>query len=893
VKGSGQLGRGSIVALATIVAALSLTATASATPIGTLVGQGCISDVGDPAGCGTTEKGLLFALDVAVSPDGKSVYALSNFDSTIVRFDRDPTTGALTGRGCVSDTGDSAGCGSTAQGLTGAISVEVSPDGKSVYVLASGAIVRFDRDAATGSLTARGCIADVGDAAGCGKTQQGLTGARGVAVSPDGKSVYATSGVDDAIVRFDRDTAGALTGQGCIADVGDAAGCGKTQQGLNGARGVAVSADGKSVYATGFDDDTIVRFDRDTATGALTGQGCTADVGDSAGCGKTQQGMNGARGVAVSPDGKSVYATGSDDDAIVRFDRDTATGTLTGQGCIADVGDSAGCTGTTQEGLNGAFSVHASPDGKSVYVSSVADAALVRFDRDTAGALTGQGCIADVGDSAGCGKTQQGLKASFSFDVSADGRSVYVAGQADSAIVRFGRVSNTSDPTPIAVPGSTPVHPGEADPYPATITASGLDPKVADVNVAVNGLSHTRPQDVDMLLRGPNNQEVLLMSDAGGDAVSGENFVFDDDTIGQMAQGGALVGDSYQPTNYDPGVDFVPNQYCNPGPGGSSVQAGCLRKSFRGINPNGTWQLYILDDNPGETGQITGGWALNITTDVAAPDTSISSGPSGTTNDPNPSFGFTASEGAVSFECRLDTQSFAPCSSPKSFTNLPDGSHTFAVRASDDLANVDPTPAERAFTIDTTPPPPPDRDGDGTPDNLDACPDQAAATINGCPLAPPPGGPTPGNDLLNGTAAGETICGLAGNDTINGRGGNDTLFGDACGKTAKPVFLARAPRDGNDTLNGGSGNDKLYGAGGNDKLSGGKGNDKLFGGGGNDRLTGGPGTNSYRGGAGNDTLNARNGKKETVDCGTGKKDKATVDKKDKTRGCEKVKRARR
>jgi hypothetical protein len=45
--------------------------------------------------------------------------------------------------------------------------------------------------------------------------------------------------------------------------------------------------------------------------------------------------------------------------------------------------------------------------------------------------------------------------------------------------------------------------------------------------------------------------------------------------------------------------------------------------------------------------------------------------------------------------------------------------------------------------------------------------------------------------------------------------------------------------------------------------------------------------------AANDKLNARNGKKETVDCGSGKKDAATVDKRDKTKGCEKVERAKK
>jgi hypothetical protein len=46
-------------------------------------------------------------------------------------------------------------------------------------------------------------------------------------------------------------------------------------------------------------------------------------------------------------------------------------------------------------------------------------------------------------------------------------------------------------------------------------------------------------------------------------------------------------------------------------------------------------------------------------------------------------------------------------------------------------------------------------------------------------------------------------------------------------------------------------------------------------------------------GAGNDTIGARNGKRETVDCGAGKRDRATADRRDKVRGCEKVERARR
>jgi Ca2+-binding RTX toxin-like protein len=187
----------------------------------------------------------------------------------------------------------------------------------------------------------------------------------------------------------------------------------------------------------------------------------------------------------------------------------------------------------------------------------------------------------------------------------------------------------------------------------------------------------------------------------------------------------------------------------------------------------------------------------------------------------------------------------------------------------------------------------PDSDGDGIPDSSDACPIQSDAAAprnprNGCPINLPSGA----KDILTGTAGPNVICGLGGNDTLNGLGGNDTLFGDACGAKSK-AGVAAAATGGNDVLNGDNGNDKLYGADGNDTLNGGNGNDKLYGGRGNDKLVGGPGVNTYSGGPGNDTVNARNGKKETVDCGPGKKDVATVDKRDKTKGCEKVKRARK
>jgi Ca2+-binding RTX toxin-like protein len=165
-------------------------------------------------------------------------------------------------------------------------------------------------------------------------------------------------------------------------------------------------------------------------------------------------------------------------------------------------------------------------------------------------------------------------------------------------------------------------------------------------------------------------------------------------------------------------------------------------------------------------------------------------------------------------------------------------------------------------------------------------------------------------DVLSGSRFGDLIRGLAGNDRINGRAGRDCLLGGAGrdsvrGGSARDVLRGQS---GNDTLSGGgsidrlvgsTGRDRLVGGGGadglaggasNDSLAGGSGNDSLVGGAGNDRLAGGSGVNRYSAGAGNDRVNARNRRRDRIDCGRGRRDGATVDRRDRVRRCERVRR---
>jgi Tol biopolymer transport system component len=83
------------------------------------------------------------------------------------------------------------------------------------------------------------------------------------------------------------------------------------------------------------------------------------------------------------------------------------------------------------------------------------------------------------------------------------------------------------------------------------------------------------------------------------------------------------------------------------------------------------------------------------------PDTTITSGPSGTAgNGAGAKFEFTSSKPNSTFECRIDAGAWATCQSPKYFTGLEDGPHTVSVRAIDAAHNEDPSPATRTWTAD-------------------------------------------------------------------------------------------------------------------------------------------------------------------------------------------------
>ncbi len=84
--------------------------------------------------------------------------------------------------------------------------------------------------------------------------------------------------------------------------------------------------------------------------------------------------------------------------------------------------------------------------------------------------------------------------------------------------------------------------------------------------------------------------------------------------------------------------------------------------------------------------------------DTSPPNTTIASGPSGTTTNAFATFTFSASEPAT-FQCQLDGGAAQICSSPKTYANLTAGNHTFSVWGTDTRGNVETTPATRSWTI--------------------------------------------------------------------------------------------------------------------------------------------------------------------------------------------------
>lgn len=146
-----------------------------------------------------------------------------------------------------------------------------------------------------------------------------------------------------------------------------------------------------------------------------------------------------------------------------------------------------------------------------------------------------------------------------------------------------------------------------ASPYPSPITISGMGDSLDKVTVTLHGLSHTYPEDLDVLLVGPQGQNVLLMAAVGeGNDLNAVTLTFDDDAAASLPVFSAITSGAYRPTDASLGA-ALPSPAPS-GPYGTSLAV------FEGTDPNGVWSLYVQDTYPGDLGALANGWSLSLQT---------------------------------------------------------------------------------------------------------------------------------------------------------------------------------------------------------------------------------------------------------------------------------------
>jgi 6-phosphogluconolactonase (cycloisomerase 2 family) len=240
-------------------------------------------------------------------------------------------------------------------GLATPQQVVVSPDGRHVYVAASNdnSVALFRRNPESGRLGLERVYRN-------GKGIDGLMGAAGVGLSPDGAYVYVVSSRDDSLVVFERDPDGGLLE--FVEAQKDSDGV----EGLFGATAVVASPDGRHVYVASFSlfESTIAAFERND-DGTLRMVDLERD-------GEGVDALDGPESLAISPDGGLLYVAARFDNALVVFERDPASGALRP---AEEQQENVGAV----VGLAGASSVAATPDGANVYVAGAFSRAVAAF----------------------------------------------------------------------------------------------------------------------------------------------------------------------------------------------------------------------------------------------------------------------------------------------------------------------------------------------------------------------------------------------------------------------------------------------------------------------------------------------------------------------------------
>lgn len=415
---------------------------------------GCISEAGDP---------FALAGGVAASPTGGSVYATGY--GSLSHFFADGN-GRLSYDGCLSDDGSGGACGdvgSSANPLASGLGVAVDPNRAAVFVASLGSSLATQLFTEPGGqLRYGGCVSDGGSGGLCTDVKSSaepLSYAAAVAVSPNGNSLYVASEgqhpAEGYLVHMFVLPEGQIKYDGCVSDDGSGGAClSLSRGGLAGVTNVAVNPVTAAVYTATYRGGIVSEFPT-LSGGQLTIGGCVSEDGSGGACedapGKL---LEGAGGLAVSPDGASLYVAG-EPGTLSRLSVEP-DGSIRWRECVSSDGSGGICKDVPGSGnpLAEAGSVAVSPDGQSVYV--LGGSAVSAFSVGAGGALTYQACYSG-NFLEGC-EDLPGvpIKSGSGIAVSPNGGSVYVTSFEPGMVARLSRVRPAAGGGTPGTGGSTP-----------------------------------------------------------------------------------------------------------------------------------------------------------------------------------------------------------------------------------------------------------------------------------------------------------------------------------------------------------------------------------------------------------------------------------------------------
>jgi hypothetical protein len=326
--------------------------------------------------------------DVDLSADGRTVY-LSAGDQ-FVGLSRDAPSGALTQLECFG----AAPC-KPVTGLSSFSSAAVSPDGRSVYARGANQLIVFDRDPVTGLLTQKlglaGCLGEEG-APICGAAA-GIAGTGlETVVSPDGRHLYVSNEAPGGVAVFSRDATGTLaqlpgTGGGCVTIGGSSGSSGGTECASGAptlAQAHAVNIDAKGEFVIVSAAAGNTVFRRDASNGVLSQTDCLDELGG----GTPPTGCHEVKGAAggdaaFSPEGVKV-ALNARDFGISAFRFERLTGKLAQRPSHGCFSATAGAPCEHVPGLMGGLgSVTFSPNGRFLF-AALRGGSIAGFENDLA-----------------------------------------------------------------------------------------------------------------------------------------------------------------------------------------------------------------------------------------------------------------------------------------------------------------------------------------------------------------------------------------------------------------------------------------------------------------------------------------------------------------------------